>query len=60
MARAYPMVRAMAPHFLPEAREATFLAGLDARIDGWVATRGGGDQASGRFASTPSSEGSNS
>ena len=42
MARHYPHVVASAPFFVPQAREATFLAGLDALIDGWVAGRAAG------------------
>jgi AcrR family transcriptional regulator len=40
MARDFPMVLAAAPYFAPAAREATFLRGIDAIIDGWMA--GGG------------------
>jgi AcrR family transcriptional regulator len=39
MARDYPHVAASAAFFAAEAREATFLAGLDALIDGWLARR---------------------
>jgi AcrR family transcriptional regulator len=39
MARDYPHVAASAAFFAPPAREATFLAGLDALIDGWMAAR---------------------
>ena len=39
MARDYPHVFASAAFFAAEAREATFLAGLDALIDGWLARR---------------------
>jgi AcrR family transcriptional regulator len=60
MARDYPNVVAAAPHFVPAAREATFLAGLDALIDGWVAARPNRGQAPEPSAPTPSSEGSNS
>jgi AcrR family transcriptional regulator len=35
MARDYPSVVAVAPYFVPAAREETFLRGLDAIIDGW-------------------------
>jgi AcrR family transcriptional regulator len=35
MARDFPHVVASAPWFASEAREATFLAGLDALLDGW-------------------------
>jgi AcrR family transcriptional regulator len=39
MARDYPHVVASAAFFAPAAREETFLAGLDALIDGWIARR---------------------
>ena len=56
MARAFPHVVAAAPWFVPEAREATFLAGLDALLDGW----GPAQRRPASSASEPSSEGSNS
>ena len=40
MARDYPAVTAAAPWFAPAAREATFLMGLDAFLDGWLGARG--------------------
>jgi AcrR family transcriptional regulator len=39
MAAAYPNVVAAATYFAPEAREATFVTGLDALIDGWAVRR---------------------
>jgi AcrR family transcriptional regulator len=41
MVRDYPHVVAVAPFFAPEARERTFLAGLDALVDGWELRRNG-------------------
>ena len=37
--RDYPHVVASAAFFAPAAREETFLAGLDALIDGWITRR---------------------
>ncbi|MFO1107090.1 MAG: TetR/AcrR family transcriptional regulator C-terminal domain-containing protein [Amaricoccus sp.] len=39
MARDYPNVTAAARWFAPDEREATFLRGLDALLDGWAARR---------------------